>query len=125
MVESVEARFGPTARVPTPVQWLSDNGPCFVAGERVAFGRRLGLDICTTPTYSPESNGMAEAFVKTFKRDYTWVADLSSAPVVMGQLPRWFDDYNEHAPHKSLGMQSPRQYRRTVHKKMEPDAHVT
>jgi putative transposase len=47
MVGSVEARFGLTVRVPTPVQWLSDNGPCFVAGETVAFGRRLGLDICT------------------------------------------------------------------------------
>ena len=48
-VERVEARFGPSARVPMPVQWLSDNDPCFVAGETVAFGRRLGLDICTTP----------------------------------------------------------------------------
>jgi putative transposase len=67
---------------------------------------------------------MAEAFVKTFKRDYTWVADLSSAPVVMGQLSGWFDDYNEHAPHKGLGMRSPRQYRRTVHP-MEPATHVT
>lgn len=100
MVESVEARFGLTARVTTPGQWLSDNGPCFVAGETVAFGRRLGLDICTTPAYSPESNGMAEAFVKTFKRDYTWVPDLSNAPVVMEQLAGWFEDYNEHAPHR-------------------------
>ena len=67
---------------------------------------------------------MAEAFVKTFKRDYTWVADLSNALVVMGQLPRWFDDYNEHARHKGLGMQSPRQYRRTIDT-MASDTHVT
>jgi putative transposase len=30
----------------------------------------LNLVPCFTPVESPERNGMAEAFVKTFKRDY-------------------------------------------------------
>jgi transposase InsO family protein len=55
---------------------------------------------------------MAEAFVKTFKRDYVWSADLSDARRVMEQLPQWFEDYNEVAPHKGLKMLSPRQFRR-------------
>lgn len=63
------------------------------------FGREMGFDICNNPPYSPESNGMAEAFVKIFKRDYVWVGDLSCAAVVFAQLPQWFDDYNENAPH--------------------------
>jgi putative transposase len=54
---------------------------------------------------------MAEAFVKTFKRDYAYVGDLSSAERVREQLPGWFNDYNENAPHKALGMMSPREYR--------------
>jgi putative transposase len=45
---------------------------------------------------------MAETFVKTFKRDYVWFGDVSSAISVMNQLPQWFDDYNENAPHKGL-----------------------
>jgi hypothetical protein len=45
---------------------------------------------------------MAEAFVKTFKRDYVLSADLSSARAVMAQLPEWFEDYNENARHKGL-----------------------
>jgi len=70
MAESVEYRFGKLGELPCAIQWLSDNGPCYVSRETVMFARALGFEVCTTPSYSPESNGMAEAFVKTFKRDY-------------------------------------------------------
>jgi transposase InsO family protein len=111
MLETVEYRFSQT-KTPYTVQWLSDNGSCFTARETVNFGRELGLDTRTTPPYSPESNGMAEAFVKTFKRDYVWFGDLKDAVTVMGQLEKWFNDYNENAPHKALKMRSPREYLR-------------
>jgi len=110
MVRTMQYRFGDIDTLPHSIQWLSDNGPCYVARETVIFGRSIGLDVCTTRPYSPESNGMAEAFVKTFKRDYVWLGDLSSAKRVMEQLPAWFKDYNENAPHKGLKMMSPRQY---------------
>jgi len=54
---------------------------------------------------------MAEAFVKTFKRDYVYVNELPSAASVLAQLPVWFEDYNEFAPHKGLKMKSPREFR--------------
>ena len=53
---------------------------------------------------------MAEAFVKTFKRDYVWFGDSSNAKAVMAQLPGWMEDYNEKAPHKALNMLSPREF---------------
>ncbi len=109
MLETVEYRFN-QPKAPKKMQWLSDNGPCYTAYETVAFGRLLGFDICTTPAYCPESNGMAEAFVKTMKRDYVYLSDLSDAQTVMAQLQGWFDDYNENAPHKGLRMRSPRQF---------------
>jgi putative transposase len=111
MTESVEKRFCNVSRVPHSIQWLSDNGPAYVARETVSFGRLLGLEICTTAPYSPESNGMAEAFVKTLKRDYATCGDLSSLQRVLEQLPAWVEDYNEKAPHKVLKMLSPREYR--------------
>jgi putative transposase len=115
MAESVERRFGPTAlRTPHPVEWLSDNGPPYTANETRDFGEKLGLLVCTTPAYSPESNGMAESFVKTFKRDYVYVNQLHDAASVMRQLAAWFEDYNEVHPHKGLRMQSPREYRRAT-----------
>ena len=57
---------------------------------------------------------MAEAFVKTFKRDYVYVNRLPSAIEVIAQLSTWFADYNEIHPHKGPGMRSPREYLRAV-----------
>jgi putative transposase len=114
MSESLQYRFPNALSTPHPIEWLSDNGPCYTARETCEFARSLGLVVCTTPTYSPESNGMAEAFVKTFKRDYVYVNRLPSAAEVIAQLPAWFADYNEVHPHKGLGMRSPREYLRAM-----------
>src|SRR5262249_39688064 len=59
----------------------------------------------------PESNGLAEALVGTFKRDYLGDAELRDAETVLAQLGQWIDDYNSQAPHSALGMRSPREYR--------------
>jgi putative transposase len=113
MAESVEKRFGAGARgVPHPIEWLSDNGPPYTANETRDFGASLGLLVCNTPSYSPESNGMAEAFVKRFKNDYVYLAELHSAQLVLNQLSKWMEDYNEVHPHSGLKMKSPRQFRR-------------
>jgi transposase InsO family protein len=112
MVESIERRFG-FDPLPHPVQWLSDNGSCYRAAETIDFATQLGLVPCFTPVRSPQSNGMAEAFVKTFKRDYVYVHDRPDALTVMSQLPAWFEDYNESHPHKGLGMKSPREFIRS------------
>ena len=112
MLESVEQRFGSTT-VPHPVQWLSDNGSCYRAHETIDFATRLGLVPCFTPVRSPQSNGMAESFVKTFKRDYVYVHDRPDAQTVLSQLSAWFEDYNESHPHKALRMKSPREFMRS------------
>lgn len=111
MAMSIDARFD-DVRAPHPVEWLSDNGPPYTAHLTRDFGRAHGLLVCNTPAYSPESNGMAEAFVKTFKRDYVYLADVDDAEAVLRMLPEWFADYNENHPHKGLNMLSPRQFRR-------------
>ena len=68
------------------------------------------MEPCTTPVRSPQSNGMAEAFVKTFKRDYVRVNPLPDAETVLRQLAGWFQDYNESHPHSGLGMRSPKEF---------------
>lgn len=111
LVESLEYRFGSSACVPQPLEWLTDNGSCYIKKETREFAKNLGFIVCTTPIRSPQSNGMAEAFVKTFKRDYVYLNDLPDAKTVMEQLVHWFEDYNETHPHKGLKMKSPREYR--------------
>lgn len=90
MAECMEYRFGKVDQLPGKVQWLTDNGPCYTSHETVKFARTLGFDVCTTPSYSPESNGMAEAFVKTFKRDYASLDRLENMHDVMHKLSSWF-----------------------------------
>jgi putative transposase len=77
----------------------------------VLYAHELGLVPITTPAYSPESNGLAEAFVGTFKRDYVNGAELRDAETALAQLGGWFDDYNTQAPHSALGMRSQADYR--------------
>jgi putative transposase len=112
MDRTLWARFGEaTLKSPHAIQWLSDNGPQYTATATVLYGHELGLVPITTPAYSPESNGLAEAFVGTFKRDYLGGADLRDAETVLAQLGQWIDDYNGQAPHSALGMRSPHEYR--------------
>jgi transposase InsO family protein len=110
MLAAVERRFG-ADRAPHPVEHLSDNGSCYSAGETRDFARQLGLVPCFTPVRSPESNGMAEAFVKTLKRDYVRVTPRPDAATVLGLVPAWIDDYNTVHPHSPLAMRSPGEFR--------------
>jgi len=116
VAESIEYRFGMVDRVPHKIEWLTDNGSAYTAHDTVRFIRMMGLEVCTTPYYSPESNGMAESFIKTFKRDYVQLNDIPDARTVMNKLPLWFEDYNEYHPHKGLKMRSPREHRRELSK---------
>lgn len=115
MDKALWARFGETAvTTPHAIQWLSDNGPQYTATASVLYAHELGLVPITTPAYSPESNGLAEAFVHTFKRDYVNGAELRDAESVLAQLDEWIEDYNRQAPHSALGMRSPAEYRASL-----------
>ena len=111
VADAVAYRFG-AGRPAPPIQWLSDNESRYTALETVRVVERLGLTPITTPVCRPESNGISEAFHHTLRRDDLAGADLSSAAAVLEQLPRWIADDNTFAPHSSLGMRSPAEYRR-------------
>lgn len=94
VITAVENRFGRINVLSEPIEWLTDNGSCFIAKDTASLLRDIGMEPCTTPVRSPQSNGMAEAFVKTFKRDYVSVNPTPDAETVIAQLPFWFEHYN-------------------------------
>ncbi len=63
MIAAVEQRFG-TAQAGSTIECLSDNGSAYIDHRTPSFARELGLEPLTTPVRSPQSNGMAERFVK-------------------------------------------------------------
>ncbi len=46
----------------------------------------------------PDSIGMSESFVKTFKRDYVRCNPRPDAQTVLAQLESWFEGYNDVYP---------------------------
>ena len=110
LVASVETRFGQVNRLPDTIEWLTDNGSSYIARDTRSFAREIGLEPRTTPITSPQLNGMAEAFVRTIKRDYARVSPMPDATTVMTSLPKWFRHYNKVHPHSALGYRAPREF---------------
>jgi transposase InsO family protein len=88
MLGCVESRFA-APRAPHPVQWLADNGSVYAAAKTIDIATALNLQPCFTPVESPESNGVAEAFVKTFKRDYVRVSPIPDAQAALAAVSDW------------------------------------
>lgn len=93
-----------------PVEWLTDKGSCYAARDTRAFARGNGLMPLATPVSSSQSNGMAEAFVRTLKRDYVRVSPTPDAQTVVEQLPSSLAHYNSVHPHSAQGCRSRGEY---------------
>jgi putative transposase len=68
-VQTLSRRFGELSELPHPAEWLGDNSSGYIVQDTREFGRDNGLLPRRTPFRSPQSSGMAAAFVKRFKRD--------------------------------------------------------
>ncbi|HHN8383993.1 TPA: IS3 family transposase [Klebsiella quasipneumoniae] len=111
MLGAVERRFG--SNLPSsPVEWLTDNGSAYRSHQTRQFARMVGLEPKHTAVRSPESNGMAESFVKTMKRDYISIMPKPDGLTAVKNLAEAFEHYNEWHPHSALGYRSPREYLR-------------
>ena len=108
---AVNRRFGSVNQVPTHLQLLTDNGSAYTSQKTKQFLKALGIEDCKTAVSSPQSDGMAESFVKTLMRDYLPFIDLENAQAALSCLPEIIERYNEEHPHSALGYLSPMEYR--------------
>ncbi|MBL0793430.1 IS3 family transposase, partial [Klebsiella michiganensis] len=102
MLGAVERRFGNSLPA-SPVEWLTDNGSAYRSHQTRQFARMVGLEPKHTAVRSPESNGMAESFVKTMKRDYISIMPKPDGLTAVKNLAEAFEHYNEWHPHSALG----------------------
>lgn len=71
------------------VQWLNDNDLQSTAIASVLYSHELGLVPITTSGLQAAEHGLAEAFVKTFERDYVDGTELRDAETVLAELGTW------------------------------------
>lgn len=84
MLAVVEQRFG-VVQTEQTIERLSDNGSAYIDHRTRNFAQELGLEPLTTPVRSAQSNGMAESFVKTMKRDYIAFMNKPDVPTALSQ----------------------------------------
>lgn len=100
MLVSVEKSFGDQI-LTIPVHWLSDYGSAYVAEQTRLLAREIGLQPVTTAVRSPQSNGMAESFVKTIKRDYVAHKPKPDRKLALRNLTIAFEHCNEEPRHSA------------------------
>ena len=110
MQEALIERFGDVLPKHQKLEFLHDNGPEYIEKHLQKSLESWGVTDCNTPTYSPQSNGMCEAFNGTFKRDYVYENCLETPRKVYDQIQKWVDEYNNYAPHSALEMKTPNEY---------------
>lgn len=110
VIETLKKRFGNDKIPGTGIEFLSDNGPEYIKVTLRKFLENVGFIVCRTPIRSPESNGIAESFFRGFKRDYVYQNECESFAAISDMINSWIEDYNNRAPHGSLGMLTPVEY---------------
>ena len=105
--EALFQRFALQRHLAKDLEFLTDNGPEFIAEPLRQLLNQLGLIACHTPCRSPQSNGLVESFFGSFKRDYLAHQPLETVAEALKHIPAWITHYNEVAPHSALAMLSP------------------
>ena len=86
---------------------LTDNAFCYTS--RAFLETLHGEDVQARRTrpYRPQTNGKAEAFVKTLKNGWAYARPYDSSEERTAHLAHFLTRYNHHRPHGGIGGQPP------------------
>lgn len=104
------ARFGWTRGAPAGMSIRHDNGLVF--GSRLFRGmvKDYGLQQEFITPYTPEQNGLAERFIRSFKEECVWQNSFNSIDHARSVIGKWVAWYNTKRPHQALNYKSPDDY---------------
>jgi len=88
---------------------MTDNGSAFVSKRWAGLCRARRLRHLRTRPYTPRTNGKAERFIQTLQREWAYGKAYKTSWGRRRALPSWLRYYNDHRPHRALGMRSPRE----------------
>ena len=86
---------------------MTDNAPCYYAHR---FNRALeaaGIRHIYTRPYRPQTNGKAERFIQTAKREWAYVRAYRSSAARTLMLPGFLNRYNRRRRHRGIGNITP------------------
>lgn len=86
---------------------ISDNGSNYTSKLFKQTASDLGICLHRTRPYHPQTNGKAEAFIKTLKREWAYARIYTSNRERLDELSTFLNYYNHNRPHTSLGLKPP------------------
>ena len=82
---------------------LTDNAFCYTSRAFLAELGCEGIAASRTRPYRPQTNGKAEAFVKTLVNGWAYAQPYDSSAERTANLTRFLTRYNHHRPHGGIG----------------------
>ena len=86
---------------------LSDNGGNYLSARFREQAQGHAITLKRTRPYRPQTNGKAEAFIKTLQREWAYRRRYHSEDERLAGLPAFLRDYNFSRPHTSIGDRPP------------------
>ncbi len=86
---------------------MTDNGSCYVSHRFRRALEAMGVRHIRTRPYRPQTNGKAERFIQTAKREWAYTRVYRSSLARTGALDGFPNRYNSRRPHRALGNHTP------------------
>jgi transposase InsO family protein len=86
---------------------LTDNAKCYSSGLFVEVADQHSIRLKKTRPFRPQTNGKAEAFIKTLQREWAYRRPYTSNRQRVEALETFLVDYNFARPHTAIGNQPP------------------
>jgi transposase InsO family protein len=86
---------------------MSDNGGCYRSHPFRRALEALGVRHVRTRPYRPQTNGKAERFIQTAKKEWAYARAYRSSAIRAMALPGFLNRYNRRRPHRGIGNRTP------------------